>query len=49
MGRTTAWGLAAGGQPGVARAIAILTEEIRRTMQLLGVTRVADLSPEIFA
>lgn len=49
LGRATAYGLAAAGQPGAARALAILAEEARRTMQLLGVTRVADLSPEIFA
>lgn len=49
LGRSTAYGLAAGGQAGAARALAILTEETRRTLQLLGVTRLADLSPAIFA
>ena len=35
----------AGGEVGVRRAADILTTEIRRTMQLLGVTVVDDLSP----
>ena len=35
----------AGGQRGVARAAEILTMEVRRTMALLGVSRVADLNP----
>jgi (S)-mandelate dehydrogenase len=48
-GRATLYGLAAGGMDGAARAIAILREEMHRTMQILGVTRVADLSPAIFA
>lgn len=48
-GRATLYGLAAGGPEGVARAIAILGAEARRTMQLLGVARLADLSPAIFA
>ncbi|WP_323039354.1 alpha-hydroxy acid oxidase [Gemmobacter sp.] len=49
LGRATAYGLAAAGPAGAARALAILAEETRRAMQLLGVTRVADLSPAIFA
>lgn len=35
-GRATLYGLAAGGQAGAARALAILSEEIRRTLALLG-------------
>lgn len=43
MGRPYLYGLGAGGQPGVARAIEIIRSEIQRTMQLTGCTRVADL------
>ncbi|MDP2085098.1 MAG: alpha-hydroxy acid oxidase [Gemmobacter sp.] len=48
LGRATLYGLAAGGRVGAARAIAILTAEVRRAMQLLGAPRVADLTPGIF-
>jgi L-lactate dehydrogenase (cytochrome) len=36
----------AGGERGVARAGEILRAELVRTMQLLGVRRIADLTPE---
>jgi L-lactate dehydrogenase (cytochrome) len=36
VGRAYAWGLGAAGGPGVARAIAILREDIDRTLHLLG-------------
>ena len=42
-GRPYLFGLAAGGQPGVARALEILRSEIERDMALLGVRRVSDL------
>ncbi len=42
-GRPYLFGLAAGGQPGVARALEILRSEIERDMALLGVQRVRDL------
>lgn len=45
VGRAYLYGLMAGGQRGVARAADILTKEVRRTMALLGVSRVADLNP----
>lgn len=44
IGRAWLYGLATDGEAGVARAIAILEDELRRTMALLGVTRVADLN-----
>ncbi len=44
VGRAYLYGLMAGGEAGVARAAEILSREIRRTMQLLGVARIADLS-----
>jgi (S)-mandelate dehydrogenase len=41
LGRATLYGLAADGEAGAARAIAILREEIDRTVGLLGVTSLA--------
>ncbi|MEV1291377.1 alpha-hydroxy acid oxidase [Pseudonocardia sp. NPDC049635] len=46
VGRAYLYGLMAGGEAGVERAVQILRGEVERTMQLLGVTRVADLRPE---
>jgi L-lactate dehydrogenase (cytochrome) len=43
VGRAYAYGLAAAGGPGVARAIEILRADVVRTMKLLGVKSVADL------
>ena len=47
VGRAYLYGLMAGGRPGVVRALEILQSEIARTMQLLGVSAVNDLSPEL--
>ena len=46
VGRAYLYGLMAGGEQGVQRAVDILTSELRRTMQLLGVRSVADLGPQ---
>jgi L-lactate dehydrogenase (cytochrome) len=43
IGRGYLYGLAAAGQPGVEHAIDLLTAQLRRTMQFLGVTAVAEL------
>jgi L-lactate dehydrogenase (cytochrome) len=43
VGRAYLYGLMAGGERGVARAAEILTTEIRRTMQLLGVRSIGEL------
>jgi L-lactate dehydrogenase (cytochrome) len=43
VGRAYLYGLTAGGRPGVERALAILAEEYRRTLQLLGVTATSQL------
>jgi (S)-mandelate dehydrogenase len=43
LGRATLYGLAAGGEPGVYRALEILTTEIDRVMGQLGCPAVADL------
>ena len=46
IGRAYLYGLMAGGQAGVERAIEILATDMRRTMALLGVSRIADLTPD---
>ncbi|HJQ01161.1 MAG TPA: alpha-hydroxy acid oxidase [Jatrophihabitans sp.] len=46
VGRAYLYGLMAGGRPGVDRAIAILSSQIRRTMRLLGARSMAELNPE---
>ena len=43
IGRAYAYGLAAGGEAGVARAIAILRADLERTLKLLGCTSIAAL------
>ncbi|MGH3168751.1 MAG: alpha-hydroxy acid oxidase [Trebonia sp.] len=43
LGRAYVYGLMAGGEAGVDRALSILAEEFEMTMRLLGVTSVADL------
>jgi len=45
IGRAYLYGLMAGGKAGVVRALEILTGEITRTMQLLGVRHLDELSP----
>jgi L-lactate dehydrogenase (cytochrome) len=46
VGRAYLYGLMAGGQRGVARAVEILSREVIQTMALLGVSSVAELRPE---
>jgi L-lactate dehydrogenase (cytochrome) len=43
VGRAYLYGLMAGGEHGVDRALAILRDDVVRTMQLLGVTTIAEL------
>jgi L-lactate dehydrogenase (cytochrome) len=45
VGRAYLYGLMAGGRRGVDRSIAILADQIRRTMRLLGVSHVGELGP----
>lgn len=47
LGRAYLWGLAAGGQAGVARALAILEDETKRAMALLGRPNVAALTRDL--
>ncbi len=44
VGRSWAYGLAAAGQPGVDRVLAILREDLDRTLRLLGCASVAELN-----
>jgi L-lactate dehydrogenase (cytochrome) len=46
VGRAYLYGLMAGGERGVERVAEILTTEVRRTMQLLGVQKIDDLGPQ---
>ena len=46
VGRAYLYGLMAGGERGVQRAADILTAEVQRTLQLLGVTSVGELAPD---
>jgi isopentenyl diphosphate isomerase/L-lactate dehydrogenase-like FMN-dependent dehydrogenase len=46
VGRAYLYGLMAGGESGVRRATEILTEDIVRTMKLLGVRTIQDLNPD---
>jgi L-lactate dehydrogenase (cytochrome) len=48
-GRAYIYGLGAGGQAGVARAIEILRKELDVTMALSGVTRVGDIDRRMIA
>jgi len=49
IGRATYYGVCAGGEAGAQRALDILSSELIRTMQLCGVTRVADIGPDLLA
>ncbi|MFN0088683.1 MAG: alpha-hydroxy acid oxidase [Acidimicrobiales bacterium] len=46
VGRATLYGLAAGGEAGVARALAILKEEMLVTQRQIGRPAIADLTPD---
>ncbi|MGH9698655.1 MAG: alpha-hydroxy acid oxidase [Candidatus Acidiferrales bacterium] len=47
IGRAYAYGLAAAGESGVARAIAILREDLERTLKLLGCSSVSNLNSSL--
>lgn len=47
LGRAPVYGLGAGGQAGVARALEILRDEFDRTLALTGCRSVADLTPDL--
>jgi len=47
IGRATLYGVCAAGEPGAARALEILRDELVRTMQLCGVRRIADIGRDL--
>ncbi|MFN3145619.1 MAG: alpha-hydroxy acid oxidase [Paracoccaceae bacterium] len=47
IGRAYVWGLAAAGEPGVDKAIALLRAELETAMMLLGETELGDLEPDM--
>src|SRR5690606_26075549 len=49
VGRATLYGLAAGGQDGAQRAIALLRDEFEKTLGYLGACSAAELGPHMFA
>jgi L-lactate dehydrogenase (cytochrome) len=49
VGRSYIYGLGAGGQAGVARAIEILQKELDVTMALCGVSKVSDINRDVLA
>jgi (S)-mandelate dehydrogenase len=49
VGRATLYGACAGGEAGAKKALSILTDELRRTMQLCGVTKISQIGPELIA
>ena len=49
VGRPQLWGLAVGGEAGVAHVIDILRRDIDRTMGLMGAARIGDLGPHCLA
>ncbi|HUV10691.1 MAG TPA: alpha-hydroxy-acid oxidizing protein [Acidimicrobiia bacterium] len=46
-GRAYLYGLSVTGERGVDHVLGLLLADVRRTMALLGCTRVEDLSPEL--
>jgi L-lactate dehydrogenase (cytochrome) len=47
IGRAYLYGLMAGAEAGVARALEILSADVARTMRLLGATTVSDLTADL--
>ena len=48
-GRPTLYGASAGGEAGAMRAMAILADELHRSMQLCGTRSVAEIGPDLLA
>ena len=47
IGRATFYGVCAAGEEGAKRALAILQDELVRTMQLCGSRRISEIGPEL--
>ena len=46
-GRATLYGIGAGGQAGADRALAILKDELRRTMSYVGRAHIAEIDDDV--
>jgi len=49
VGRATLYGACAGGEAGAKKALSILSDELKRTMQLCGITRIDQIGPGLIA
>jgi 4-hydroxymandelate oxidase len=49
IGKLMIWALAAGGEPGLERALELLRREISATMANVGASKIADLTPDLVA
>jgi len=49
IGRSYIYGLGAGGEPGVAKAIDIIAQELSTTMGLCGINNIGDIGPQVIA
>ena len=49
IGRAYAYGLGAGGQAGVAKAIDVISKELNTTMGLCGVNTIAEIDDHVLA
>jgi L-lactate dehydrogenase (cytochrome) len=49
IGRAYAYGLGAGGQEGVAKAIDLLAKELTTTMGLCGVNKISEIDDQVLA
>jgi isopentenyl diphosphate isomerase/L-lactate dehydrogenase-like FMN-dependent dehydrogenase len=49
IGRATLYGIMVGGQAGAERALAILENELRRTMAYVGCRSIAEIGPDVLA
>lgn len=49
VGRATLYGACAGGEAGARKALSILSDELKRTMQLCGITRIDQIGPGLIA
>ncbi len=47
IGRATLYGVCAAGEPGAHRALEILSDELKRTIQLCGARNIRDVSPDL--
>ncbi|MGE4064459.1 MAG: alpha-hydroxy acid oxidase [Rhodospirillaceae bacterium] len=49
VGRAYLYGLGAGGQPGVERALTLLRREVERAMALSGCAKISDITPDLIS